>query len=86
MQVLSRFYGAAILAVMALLGAGAAWAGVGQPSDWQIGPQEAVTPVADQIVGFHTYLLIVISVITAFVLATLRAIFAMYFLIYINMI
>jgi len=71
MQVLSRFYGAAILAVMALLGAGAAWAGVGQPSDWQIGPQEAVTPVADQIVGFHTYLLIVISVITAFVLALL---------------
>jgi cytochrome c oxidase subunit 2 len=71
MQVLSRFYLAAILAVMALLGAGAAWAGIGQPSDWQIGPQQAVTPVADQIVGFHTYLLIVISLITAFVLALL---------------
>jgi cytochrome c oxidase subunit 2 len=71
MQVLSRFYLAATLAVMALLGAGAAWAGIGQPSDWQIGPQEAVTPVADQIVGFHTYLLIVISIITAFVLALL---------------
>ena len=56
---------------MALLGAGAAWAGVGQPSDWQMGPQDAVTPVADQIIGFHTYLLIVISVITAFVLALL---------------
>jgi hypothetical protein len=38
MQVLSRFYVAALLAVMALLGAGAAWAGIGQPSDWQIGP------------------------------------------------
>src|ERR1051325_11442057 len=71
MQVLSRFYLAAILAVMALLGAGAAWAGIGQPSDWQIGPQQPVTPVADQIIGFHTYLLIVISVITAFVLALL---------------
>ena len=71
MQVLSRVYGAALLAVVALLSAGAAWAGVGQPSDWQIGPQTAVTPVADQIVGFHTYLLVVISLITAFVLALL---------------
>jgi cytochrome c oxidase subunit 2 len=71
MQVLSRFYVAALLAVMALLGAGAAWAGIGQPSDWQIGPQQAVTPVADQIVGFHTYLLWVISCITAFVLVLL---------------
>src|SRR5262249_9336012 len=71
MQGLSRFYLAAILAVMALFGAGAAWAGIGQPSDWQIGPQSAVTPVADEIVGFHTFLLIVISVITAFVLALL---------------
>jgi cytochrome c oxidase subunit 2 len=71
MQVLSRFYGAAILAVIALLGAGAAWAGIGQPSDWQIGPQDPVTPVADQIVGFHTYLLVWISLITAFVLALL---------------
>ena len=71
MQVLSRFYGAAILAVLVLAGAGAAWAGIGQPSDWQIGPQESVTPVGDQIIGFHTYLLIVISVITAFVLALL---------------
>jgi len=70
MQVLSRYL-AATLAVMALAGAGAVWAGVGQPSDWQIGPQDPVTPVGDQIVGFHTYLLIVISVITAFVLALL---------------
>jgi cytochrome c oxidase subunit II len=71
MQVLSRFYVAAILAVMALFGAGAAWAGIGQPSDWQIGPQESVTPVMDQIVGFHAYLLVVISAITAFVLILL---------------
>jgi cytochrome c oxidase subunit 2 len=71
MQVLSRFYVAAILAVTALLGAGAAWAGIGQPSDWQLGPQGPVTEVADEIVGFHTYLLILISCITAFVLALL---------------
>ena len=71
MKVLSRFYLAAILAVMALVGAGAAWAGIGQPSDWQIGPQGPVTEVADDIVGFHTYLLVVISLITAFVLGLL---------------
>jgi len=71
MQVLSRIYLAALVAVMALVGAGAAWAGIGQPSDWQIGPQSPVSTVADQIVGFHTYLLVIISVITAFVLALL---------------
>jgi cytochrome c oxidase subunit 2 len=71
MQVISRFYVAAILAVAAIAGAGAAWAGYGQPSDWEIGPQESVTPVMDQIVGFHTYLLWIITAITVFVLALL---------------
>ena len=71
MQVISRFSVAAGLAVMVLISAGAAWAGFGQPSDWQIGPQESVTPVMDQIVSFHTFLLWVISVITVFVLVLL---------------
>jgi cytochrome c oxidase subunit 2 len=71
MQVFSRLSVAAVLAVMVLTGAGVAWAGLGQPSDWQIGPQESATPVMDQIVGFHFFLLVVISVITAFVLALL---------------
>jgi cytochrome c oxidase subunit 2 len=71
MQVFSRLSLAAVLAVMVLTGAGVAWAGLGQPSDWQIGPQESATPVMDDIVGFHFFLLIVISVITAFVLALL---------------
>ena len=71
MQVVSRFYVAALLAVMALLGAGAAWAGTGQPSDWQIGPQGSVTPVMDDIVWFHNYLLVIITCITIFVLGLL---------------
>jgi cytochrome c oxidase subunit 2 len=71
MQVLSRFHVAAILAVMVLLGAGAAWAGIGQPSDWQIGPQGSVTPVMDDIVWFHNYLLVIITAITIFVLGLL---------------
>jgi cytochrome c oxidase subunit 2 len=71
MQVLSRFYGAALAAVMALLGAGAAWAGIGQPSDWQVGPQDPVTPVASDIILFHDRLLVIITLITVFVLGLL---------------
>jgi cytochrome c oxidase subunit 2 len=56
---------------MAVLGAGAAWAGNGQPSDWQIGPQDAVTPVMENIVWFHNILLVIIVLIAAFVLVLL---------------
>src|SRR5262249_62089637 len=55
MQVLSRFYVAAVLAGMALVGAGAARAGIGQPSDWQLGPQGPASPVADRVGGFHPH-------------------------------
>jgi cytochrome c oxidase subunit 2 len=71
MQVLSRFYVAATLAVLALVGSGAAWAGIGQPSDWQIGPQDAVTEVAADILKFHNVLLVIITLITLFVLGLL---------------
>jgi len=71
MQVISRWYVAAMLAVMALVGAGAAWAGVGQPSPWEIGPQQSATPVMDDIVWFHNLLLVIITLITLFVLVLL---------------
>ena len=71
MQVISRFYVAATIAAMALLGAGRAWAGFGRPTDWQIGPQQSATPVMDDIVWFHDYLLWVITAIVAFVLVLL---------------
>jgi cytochrome c oxidase subunit 2 len=50
---------------------GAAFAGLGQPSPWQIGLQQSGTPVMDDIVWFHDLLLWVISAITLFVLALL---------------
>ena len=57
---------------IALLGGEAAWAGRGQPSDWQLGLQEAGSPVMEEIVWFHDYLLLgIITVITAFVLLLL---------------
>jgi cytochrome c oxidase subunit 2 len=49
----------------------AAWAGSGQPSPWQIGFQESVTPVMDFIHQFHNWLLVIITVITLFVLGLL---------------
>ena len=72
MRVISRICVAALLPVMAIAGAGAAWAGYGQPSPWQVGFQGAVTPVMDDIVWFHNdFLLWIITAISAFVLVLL---------------
>jgi cytochrome c oxidase subunit 2 len=54
-----------------LLSAEAALAGLGQPSPWQLGLQESVTPVMDNIVWFHDFLLYVIVAIAGFVLLLL---------------
>lgn len=54
---------------LTLMTAGApAYAGEGQPVDWQIGFQQAVTPIAEQMNSFHNLLLIIITAIVAFVL------------------
>jgi cytochrome c oxidase subunit 2 len=50
---------------------GAALAGLGQPSPWQLGLQQSASPVMDSIVWFHDFLLYVITAITAFVLGLL---------------
>ena len=71
MQVLNRLYAVALVAVMSLVGAVAAWAGDGQPSYWEIGPQQSATPVMDDIVWFHNILLVIITLIGAFVLVLL---------------
>jgi cytochrome c oxidase subunit II len=55
----------------ALLIPGTAFAGLGQPSPWEIGLQGSATPVMDDIVWFHNILLWVIFAIAAFVLALL---------------
>jgi cytochrome c oxidase subunit II len=54
-----------------LTGAGMALAGDGQPSPWQLGFQQSATPVMDNIVSFHTFVLYIIVGISAFVLALL---------------
>jgi len=52
-------------------GGGAALAQLGQPAPWQLGMQHAATPVMENIIWFHDYLLYFIAAITAFVLALL---------------
>jgi cytochrome c oxidase subunit 2 len=52
-------------------GLGAAWAGDGQPSDWQINFQQSATPVMEEITKFHTLLLYAITAIALFVLILL---------------
>jgi len=68
---LSRVSATALIFGILLAGAGAAFAGLGQPSPWQMDLQESATPVMDQIAGFHFFLLWVIAAISAFVLVLL---------------
>ena len=60
---------AACAAVLAT--GGGAFAGLGQPSPWQMGLQQSAAPTMDDIVWFHDFVLWIIVVITAFVLALL---------------
>ena len=56
---------------MAVLGTGAALAASGQPEPWQLGMQQGATPVMDDIIWFHNFLVWAITAITLFVLALL---------------
>ena len=60
-----------VCALLALAGSGAAMAGLGQPSPWQFGLQQSATPVMDNIIWFHDFLLYIITAIAAFVLVLL---------------
>jgi cytochrome c oxidase subunit II len=71
MLVLKRLTILAATMAAALATGGAAVAGLGQPSEWQFGLQQSVTPVMDNIVWFHDFLLYIITAITGFVLVLL---------------
>jgi cytochrome c oxidase subunit II len=43
----------------------------GQPSPWQLGLQQSASPVMDDVVWFHSFLLYIIAAIAAFVLVLL---------------
>src|SRR5690348_18498248 len=73
MLVLKRLT-AFVAANMAVLAGGAALAQdgpAGQPHPWQLGLQAAATPVMDNIIWFHNFLLWLIAAITIFVMVLL---------------
>ena len=71
MLLLKRLTMLAVTVVAALGAAEPALAGLGQPSPWQLGLQQSATPVMDNIIWFHDFLLYIITGIAAFVLALL---------------
>ncbi|HEX8809857.1 MAG TPA: cytochrome c oxidase subunit II [Xanthobacteraceae bacterium] len=71
MKALSRLAAIAAGAGGVLASAGVAWAGLGQPTPWQMDLQDSASPVMADVAGFHFFLLWVIAVISAFVLALL---------------
>ncbi len=73
MLVLKRFFAFLVAAGVTVLAGGTAAlaAGDGQPAPWQIGLQKAATPVMDDVVWFHDFLLWIIGVIAVFVLGLL---------------
>jgi cytochrome c oxidase subunit II len=69
------------VASMALLAGGAALAQdgpAGQPHPWQLGLQQGATPVMDNIIWFHNFLLWLIIAITLFVLGLLMVVIVRY--------
>lgn len=48
-----------------------AWAGLGQPSPWQLGMQQSATPVMTDMIWFHDFLLWIITAIVILILALL---------------
>jgi len=71
MLVRKRLTLVAITLVAILMGGEAALAGLGQPSPWQIGLQQSASPVMDNIIWFHDFLLYIITGIAGFVLVLL---------------
>ena len=71
MLVFKRLAALAVTIGVVLAGAGIALAGDGQPSPWQLGFQQSATPVMDNIVSFHTFVLYIIIAISLFVLVLL---------------
>jgi cytochrome c oxidase subunit II len=71
MKLLSRSAAAASTFAALLASGGAAFAQMGQAVPWELGMQDAATPVMRDIVSFHDFLLWVIAVISGFVLILL---------------
>ena len=74
MLVLKRLIILVATGVALIAAGGVAWAGLGQPSPWELGLQQSASPVMDDIVWFHNYLLWLIAAIALFVLVLLATV------------
>jgi cytochrome c oxidase subunit 2 len=71
MLVMFRLIASVATALAVFMSGGVALAGLGQPSPWQLGLQQSATPVMDDIIWFHDFLLGLIAAVAAFVLVLL---------------
>jgi cytochrome c oxidase subunit 2 len=71
MLVLKRLVAFVVTGVTLVAVGGVAWAGLGQPSPWELGLQDSASPVMDDIAWFHNILLWLIAAIALFVLVLL---------------
>ena len=74
MLLLKRLIALVVTGVAFIAAGGVAWAGLGQPSPWELGLQQSASPVMDDIVWFHNFLLWLIAAIALFVLILLAII------------
>ncbi len=74
MLVLKRLIAFVVTGVPVIAFGGIAWAGLGQPSPWELGLQQSASPVMDDIVWFHDFLLWLTAAIALFVLVMLAII------------
>ena len=68
-----RLLGVAVAGV-ALAASGTAFAELGQPAPWKLGLQKGVTPVMENIIWFHHFLLVIITLIVLLVMGLLIAV------------
>jgi cytochrome c oxidase subunit II len=71
MAAISRLTAAAVTIGVLLASAGAAFAGLGQPTPWELGLQDSGSPVMTDVTSFHNFLLIITTAIAALVLILL---------------
>jgi cytochrome c oxidase subunit II len=71
MRMVLRLAAVSAAMILTVLAGDAAWAAMGQPSPWQLGLQQAATPVMESIIWFHDFLLYIITAIALFVLVLL---------------
>ena len=64
MLVFKRLIAFVVTGVTVIVTGGVALAGLGQPSPWQLGLQQAGSPVMEDIVWFHDFLLWLIAAIS----------------------